>query len=253
MHVTSVAAVSGDPASLAAADLVAAILGPALVVAQADDAPEVVTVGPAATRPRVVVRVPTQPQQLAFFSGVPRLRDGLASVDVAHVVEACVEICRGRSVVRKAKEADVRARIDEHLRANNVCGFTSGPASGFRAIPIEYDWDGETLAFMSEGGEKFARMALQPEVSVTVADRYTGFATLRGTQITGEARLLDEGDPRVATTLASKGLTRGRIASLPCRMHFFQVVPTRIEHLDAVAAKAGSYDALQVVGRLEPG
>jgi uncharacterized protein YhbP (UPF0306 family) len=262
MHVTTVSPVSshaagpagGDPAVLAAADLVAAIVGPAIVetgirpMGECDGPPaERITVGREDARPQVVVRAPVGPQDLAFFSRSPRLRDGLASVDVAHIVDACVRICRARSIAHKAKDEEVRARIDEHLRANNVCGFASGALPGFRAIPIEYDWDGATLAFVSEGGEKFARMALQPEVSLTVADRYTGFATLRGTQITGDARLLEESDPRVATTLASKGLTRERIAALPCRMHFFLVEPTRIEHLDAVAAKLGAFDALQVV------
>lgn len=248
MHVTNVVVVGADPIVEAAAELVAAILGPAALREQggASDG-DTVTVGRAEARPSIAVVAPKETQDLAFFERVPRLRASLESVDVASIAEACVRICRGRAVLRKAPEAVVRARVDEHLRANNVCGFASGSVPGFRAIPIEYDWDGSTLAFVSEGGEKFARMALQPEVSVTVADRYTGFATVRGTQITGDARLLDEADPRVDGMLAAKGLSRERLAALPCRMCFFLVQPTRIEHLDAELAKKGDFDARQVV------
>ncbi len=247
MHVTTIVVEDADAEVQAAAQIVAAILGPARLSARGASLEDWITVGRPPSAPDVQVRPASSRHELTFFERVPRLRDALGSVDLAALTEACIGICRARQVARSAPPEAVRARIDEHLRANNVCALTSGPTVGFRTIPIEYDWDGTTLAFMSEGGEKFARMVLQPEVSLALADRYTGFATLRGTQVTGNARLLEEGDPRVLAMVTRKGISREQIAALPCRMNFFLVEPTRIEHIDAEAAKAAGYDARQVI------
>jgi uncharacterized protein YhbP (UPF0306 family) len=258
MRITHVAVTDDDPVNGAAAELVAAILGPAKVVPATDatqakvaatpaGGPHTITVGSAEQDAAIVVTRSSQKTDLPFLARAPRLASLLASVDVHALTDACIRICRARMVPLPAPLADVRARVDAHLRANNVCVLASGQNPAFRAIPIEYDWDGDTLAFMSEGGEKFARMAVQPEVSLALADRYTGFATLRGTQMDGIARLLEQGDPRVDAMLARKAIPRERLLSLPCTMVFFLVEPTRIEHIDAVYAKEHGTDARQVI------
>lgn len=247
MHVEKIVFTDDDPAIEGAAELASAILGPASLARESSSGePDgVVRVGRAGTGPDIEVRAPSVAQDLSFFQLVPRLRDALSGVDVAWLVEGATRLARQRTIARPAPHADVLARVDEHLRDNNVCVLATGPSAGFRAIPIEYDWDGSTLAFLSEGGEKFARMALQPEVSLALADRYTGFATLRGTQVTGHARLLEPSSTRVTAMLARKGLTE-RIAALPFRMHAFQVEPTRIEHIDAELARRLGVDARQL-------
>ncbi|HZD42704.1 MAG TPA: pyridoxamine 5'-phosphate oxidase family protein, partial [Methanomicrobiales archaeon] len=115
-----------------------------------------------------------------------------------------------------------------------------------RATPIEYSWEGGSLYFLSEGGEKFAHIRINPRVSVAIYDEYRGMERLAGMQIQGTASLISPSDPQYEKTLKPRGLTPGQVTKFGFPLHLIRVQMEKIEFLNS-HFQAQGYDARQVV------
>lgn len=139
----------------------------------------------------------------------------------------------------------LKKRIDEFLSAHNTCTLCTGHGNQVRATPMEYIYHDGALYFLSEGGEKFAHLLVNPAVSATVYDAYKGFASLNGLQMTGTAELLDESGT-YWDVLAYKGLNSEALKRLPVRLHMVRLRITRCEFLSSVMRQDG-YEARQTL------
>jgi uncharacterized protein YhbP (UPF0306 family) len=68
--------------------------------------------------------------------------------------------------------------------------------TGARATPLEYFSKGTTLYIMPEEGQKMDNVRENPHVSIGIFAPYTGWMSVRGVQITGEATLITEEDDK---------------------------------------------------------
>ncbi len=146
---------------------------------------------------------------------------------------------------KAAPPGQVRARAEEFLGAHNTCTLCTGSAGRVRATPVEYHYHDGTLVILSEGGEKFAHILRNPQVSVAVYEPYTGMDRLAGVQVQGEAVLVTPGTSLYKREVRARGLDPDQVMALPCLLHMIIVTMTRLEFIHYSWQREG-YDLRQV-------
>ena len=144
-------------------------------------------------------------------------------------------------------ENELQKRIDAFLTTHNTCALCTGSGDRVRATPIEYTYTGGAFYFLSEGGEKFAHLLVNPSVSIAVFDLYEGFQKLAGLQISGEAEVIPADSTEYAQILSVKGLNYTNIKNLPVALNMIKVSLTGCEFLSSALGREG-YDVKQSIG-----
>jgi len=139
---------------------------------------------------------------------------------------------------------ELKKLIEDFLLAHNTCTLCTGHDNEVRATPIEYTYYNEALYFLTEGGEKFAHILANPNVSVAVYDSYEGFQKLGGLQITGTAEIICEESDTYLKVITRKGLEPAKLKALPVALNMIRVRLTSCEVLSSKIAKDG-YEAKQ--------
>jgi hypothetical protein len=160
---------------------------------------------------------------------------GLGDLD-AYSAEAVAEAALAIKVVRdsfaRAMPADeLRAHIDDFLARHVTCTLGTGAGGHVRATPVEYGYRDGRLYLLSEGGEKFAHLLVNPHVSIAVYDSYQGMDKLAGLQLLGVAGLVADDSPERAEALHLRGLGAVRLAALPFALNLIRVSVERAEFL----------------------
>jgi menaquinone-dependent protoporphyrinogen IX oxidase/uncharacterized protein YhbP (UPF0306 family) len=140
---------------------------------------------------------------------------------------------------------DLKMAIDEFLTSHNTCTLATCHSNRVRSTPIEYNYHNGFLYLLTEGGEKFANLLLNKNVSVSVYEDFKGMNSLKGMQITGKASLVDSGEEEYKGVLEFKGLNIEFIKSLPIKMNMIKIAPDKIEFLNS-QFKIDGYDAKQI-------
>lgn len=135
--------------------------------------------------------------------------------------------------------------IDEFIKNHNTCTLATGSENRVRATPIEYVYINRSLYIISEGGEKFLNLLLNPKVSVCIYDSYKSMSELGGMQITGTAELIDIGTKEYHSVLKEKGLSYDKLINLDVSLNFIKINIKKVEFLWSGFSKLG-YDAKQI-------
>ena len=135
--------------------------------------------------------------------------------------------------------AELLAAAEEYILANNTCALATACGEFVRCTPIEYGYRGGAFYLFSEGGEKFRALEYNKNVCLAVFDRYTGFGSLRGMQVTGTAELVEPFSPDYLAAAAFKGIPLEGLRRLPHPMNLIRIVPTRIEMLSSAFKQKG--------------
>jgi hypothetical protein len=174
-----------------------------------------------------------------------RLGD-LDSYSAEAVAQAALEIKAVRDSLARAMPAEeLRARIDDFLGRHATCTLCTGAGGHVRATPVEYGYRDGLLYLISEGGEKFAHLLVNPHVSVAVYDPYQGMNKLAGLQLVGVAELVPDDASERGEALSLRGLDEVRLAALPFALNLIRVRIERAELLWSGFAELG-YDVRQV-------
>ena len=83
----------------------------------------------------------------------------------------------------------LRQWVDSFLTRHNTLALATASEGGVRCTPLEYTWKNNAIVIVSEGGEQFAHLKVNPQVSVAIFDPYTGFGALNSVQVSGTARI----------------------------------------------------------------
>jgi len=134
---------------------------------------------------------------------------------------------------------ELRALIFAELAARNTCTLCTGHGDEVRATPIEYLLLDDRLYLLSEGGEKFAHLHLNPHVSVAVYDPYVSMDALFGLQLSGRATLVPPGSPESDRVLEARGLSASRLARLPVLVHLIRIDLEEAELVSSEAKRRG--------------
>ncbi len=129
------------------------------------------------------------------------------------------------------EEEKLKQYVEAFLNAHNTCSLSTGYGKSVRATPIEYIYSDEALYVLSEGGEKFANILLNPNVSVGIFNDYKNMAQLSGMQITGYAEIIDIGCDEYRSVLALKSLKYAQIVSLPIALNMIKIHIRKVEYL----------------------
>jgi uncharacterized protein YhbP (UPF0306 family) len=135
--------------------------------------------------------------------------------------------------------------INEFLSSHNTCTLATCHLNSVRSTPIEYNYLNGHLYLLSEGGEKFANLLLNNNVSVSIYEDYTGMNTLKGMQIKGYASLIED-DEEYDSVLKFKGLNIDLIRSMPVKINMIKITIDKIEFLNSKFKIEGA-DTKQII------
>ena len=96
------------------------------------------------------------------------------------------------------------------------------------------------MYFLSEGGEKFANILLNPNVSAAVFNEFKGMNQLRGMQIKGTAELIETGSDEYREFLLLRNLKYENVMKLPSTLHLIRVRISKIEFLWSAFREMGA-------------
>ena len=95
--------------------------------------------------------------------------------------------------LKKPSRDELYYEIVTYLRENNILTLATCKDNMPRATVLEYRSDGIIIYMGSEGGGKFANLAVNQNVSFTISSSYTTFFSCRGLQGWGKAEVFKEG------------------------------------------------------------
>ena len=131
------------------------------------------------------------------------------------------------------------------MTSHNTCTLSTGHIDRVRSTPIEYNYIDGFIYLLSEGGEKFANLILNENVSVAVYEDYTGMNNLKGMQITCKASIIEENGEEYNHVLKLKGLNVDVIQSLSVNMNMIKIAMEKVEFLNSKFKMDGA-DAKQI-------
>lgn len=92
----------------------------------------------------------------------------------------------------------LEGHITEFIKSHNVCVLATAKDNIPRATPLEYEAEGTTLYINAGPGRKIESIKANPQVSAGIHDPLHGWLTVKGVQITGQARLVTDSDAEYA-------------------------------------------------------
>src|SRR5665647_2248809 len=85
---------------------------------------------------------------------------------------------------------DLKKRIIQFLKKQNMCVLATCGDNVPRATPVEYRSKGTTIYFVGEPGTKLENIKKNPNVSIGIFLQYTGWDSAKGAQVTGKAKII---------------------------------------------------------------
>lgn len=131
----------------------------------------------------------------------------------------------------KMDPAALKKAAEEYISNNNTCALATGTGDFVRCTPIEYSYHDGCFWIFTEGGKKFVGLEQNPNVCLAIFDKYNGFGTLHGMQITGMAEVVEPFSQRYNAHAAYKKIPLEALKKLSSPMHLLCVRPRRIEYL----------------------
>lgn len=130
-------------------------------------------------------------------------------------------------------------QIIAYIEANNTCALATGTGSFIRCTPIEYSYHEDAFWMFSEGGQKFVGLETNKNVCLAIYDKYNGFGTLKGMQISGIAELIEPFSEEYIKAAEYKKIPITALKKLPNVMHLIKIIPNRIDFLNSDFKKEG--------------
>lgn len=116
---------------------------------------------------------------------------------------------------------ELRGRIEAFLAAHHVMSLATIGREGPHAASLFYAYDGLVLIWISDPASRHSRdVDAEPRVAATIAADYSHFAQIRGLQIWGIARRVEQNErERCLTMLEARYVFLKRSAEGPEKMH----------------------------------
>jgi menaquinone-dependent protoporphyrinogen IX oxidase/uncharacterized protein YhbP (UPF0306 family) len=182
-----------------------------------------------------------------FFKNAGTSQGDFSRSDKRGFVELALRIKALKDKGNSRIDEDLLKRhIEDFLMKHNTCVLATGQGDRVRATPTEYMFIDGCIYMLSEGGEKFANIILNPYVSIGISDPYKNMADLAGMQISGTAEMIQIGSEEYKFILGKKKLNYEKILSLPMALNLLKIEINKIEFLWSGFGKMG-YDVKQIL------
>ncbi|AKA68686.1 pyridoxamine 5'-phosphate oxidase family protein [Clostridium scatologenes] len=140
----------------------------------------------------------------------------------------------------------LKMKIEEFLLRHNTCTLCTAHENKVRATPIEYKYLNQAIYFISEGGEKYAHIYVNHNVSIAVYENYKDFKSLAGVQISGTASLIERFSDEYNIVMEKRGLNIENLKNMPIYLNIIKVIPNKYEVIFSNFSKEG-YNVKQVL------
>lgn len=148
-------------------------------------------------------------------------------------------------LIPKIPVNELKKAIIEFLIDHNTCTLSTSHNERVRSTPIEYNYKDEHIYLISEGGEKFANILLNKNVSLAIYEDYTSMNNLAGMQITGIASIIED-EAEYKEILEMRNLNLKFINNIPFNMNVIKIKIQKVEFLYSEFQKRG-YESKQIV------
>lgn len=166
---------------------------------------------------------------------------------IEEVIEYALLLKDKRDGLLKAMpEEMLKEEIEGFLKAHNTCALATGSGDMVRVTPIEYMYKDSYIYFITEGGEKFSNILLNPKVSIAIYEDYKNMVDLSSMQITGACSLVTRGTEEYYNVFMARGIKKEALDKIPVFMNLLKVKIDKIETLISKFKGIG-YDARQVI------
>ncbi|KAF5063440.1 flavodoxin domain-containing protein [Methanobacterium aggregans] len=149
-------------------------------------------------------------------------------------------------LVKRLDPSKLRVYVEDFLLSHNTCTLATSFKNRVRATPLEYFYSDGFIYILTEGGEKFANLIMNQNVSLAIHDPYNGMASLAGMQITGKCDIIQKSSSEYWDIIDLKGINRTVIESLPVDMNIIKIGLKRVEFLYHKFRKGG-WDTKQIL------
>ena len=148
-------------------------------------------------------------------------------------------------VTKQMSKDEIERRISVFIKNHNMCVLCTARDNIPRATPIEYWADGTILYMVADPGTKLENVKANPRVGVGIYDPLVGSLSVKGMQITGEAAILTDDNPKYdeALIMHKRELVGEEIGDYkpPRGRAVIKIEAKKIEFID-IALKLDGYD-----------
>lgn len=148
-------------------------------------------------------------------------------------------------LIPKMPDNMLKKAIKEFLVDHNTCTLSTSYNESVRSTPIEYHYKEGHIYLISEGGEKFANILLNKNVSLAIYEDYTSMSKLAGMQITGKASIIED-EEEYKEILKMRGLNLKFINNIPFNLNVIKIKIQKVEFLYSEFQKNG-YESKQIL------
>lgn len=182
-----------------------------------------------------------------FYKNSGTSQGGFSHFDKSSFVDLALRIKALKDEGNSRIDEDLlKGHIEDFLAKHNTCVLATGKVDRVRATPIEYIFAGGYIYMLSEGGEKFANIILNPNVSIGICDPYKSMSDLAGMQISGTAEVIEMVSEEYKLILGKRKLDYEKILSLPMDLNLLKIEIGKVEFLWSGFGKLG-YDVKQIL------
>jgi uncharacterized pyridoxamine 5'-phosphate oxidase family protein len=103
-----------------------------------------------------------------------------------------VTLLKGK--IKRLTPEELKQRIINFMQEQKICTLATCAQNIPRSTPVRYRSQGLTLYILTEGGGKVKNIKDNPHVSVSMVGEYTGFQSVTGLQVWGEAIIIKPQD-----------------------------------------------------------
>jgi flavodoxin len=158
-------------------------------------------------------------------------RDELSLNDVVKKA-CCIKELRDKCIEVLPDEI-LLTEIEKFIKSHNTCALATGYGDKIRCTPIEYLYLTGIFYIISEGGEKFANITLNENVSLSIFDPYSGMDNLGGMQISGKAFVIEEGSEEYEKIFEYKGISIKKMNELRFSLNLIKIIPKKVEFISS--------------------
>ena len=178
------------------------------------------------------LRGPDKEQAADFFQKTGREAQDYNCFNQTEYIETLLKIKEWKDCPKAVMDEKKLLHFSEEFLVNHdTCSLSTGYGQRVRATPVEYRYQEGFLYILSEGGEKFANILLNPQVSVAIFNEFQGMNQLRGMQITGIAELIETGSKEYLDFLSLRNLKYEQVLKLPVVLHLIRIRICKMEFL----------------------
>jgi hypothetical protein len=168
-------------------------------------------------------------------------------VSVDKIASKALELRREMEKYIKTPPREVlKEAVEKFINDHNTCVLATGSGDRIRSTPIEYSYIDGVLYIISEGGEKFANIILNHNVSLSIFNPYSGMNDLGGLQLSGVASILELNSEEYRQVLKKKGLSYKKISNYSFYLNIIKIKLIKAEFL-STDLKSTGYPIKQVL------